>query len=183
LFSYGQPFISSAIATNAPRSGSASLTVIGGSFGAASYSQMINVGSTSVESSQWSSVSAILGKSAMGSGARLPLTVSLAIRRNLLTAAVSYDLAVPLITDRLLPSTGHEFVVAYGTVYGGTSLNQIIRIGKSTSESSVWVSDSTIVSLNSWLSEPALACGFCIWYVISLTRSLIHDPQYLVRIV
>jgi len=96
----------------------------------------------------------------------------------------TYDLAVPLITDRLLPSTGHEFVVAYGTGYGGTSLSLIITIGKSTSEFSVWVSDSTIVSLNSpWLSEPALACGFCIWYGISLTRSLLHDPQYLVRIV
>ncbi len=162
LLSYGQPFFSSAIATNAPRSGFASLTVNGGLFGAASYSQRIKVGSTSVDSSQWLSVSAILGKSAMGSGARLPLTVSLAIRRNFLTAAVSFDLAVPRTTDRLLPSTGHEFAVAYGTGYGGASLSQIIRNGKSTSESSVWVSDSTIVSLNSWLSESALACSFCI---------------------
>jgi hypothetical protein len=75
VFSYVQSAVSSAIGTNSPRSGSSLLTGTGSSFGAASYSQMIAFGSTSVAASIWISVSAILGKVAMGSGTRLPLTV------------------------------------------------------------------------------------------------------------
>ena len=149
VFSYVQSAVSSAIGTNSPRSGSSLLTVTGSSFGAASYSQMIAFGSTSVAASMWISVSAILGKVAMGSGTRLPLTVSLSIRQSILTAVVSYDFVVPVIADRFLPSTGQAFVVALGVGNGLMSLSHIIKFGKSTSESSVWTSESSVVSLNS----------------------------------
>jgi hypothetical protein len=66
-----------------------------------------------------------------------------------LTAVVSYDFVVPAIADRFLPSTGQAFVVALGVGNGLMSLSHIIKFGKSTSESRVWTSESSVVSLNS----------------------------------
>ena len=97
-FSYLSSFVSSSVGTNSPRSGSVSLTVIGVSFGAASYSQKLVIASSSAEVSSWVSASAVLGKAAMSSGNFLPLKVSLEMRSSLMSLAMSYDVVQPKMT-------------------------------------------------------------------------------------
>ncbi len=92
---------------------------------------------------------AVLGKAAMSSGNFLPSKVSLEMRSSLMSLAMSYDLVQPKMTDILLPSTGHVFVMASGSSFGCNSLSHSNVIGFASSQSSVWSSDSSVVSLSS----------------------------------
>jgi len=134
--------------TNYPRSGSNTVTVIGSSFGASAYSQTIAAAS-SAASTVWISMSSICGKSTIGTGIRVPLTVSLMRRLSFMSSAMSYNLLVPQMADQMLPSTGCMAVMASGAGFGYMSLSHGVRMGQSAAQFSVWSSDSSVISLNS----------------------------------
>jgi hypothetical protein len=158
--------------TNGPSSGGTSATVAGVSFGRAGYSGKARVGrggssasdmtgGTMCEASVWVSNSALRcklgagvgGGAPMRQGEGLPVVLTFGLQQGSLTRAWSFDSVFMSSFNSVfdIASSGGQVVTFWGVSFGNTGFSSIGRAGStspfsmlSSSESSVWFSESSI---------------------------------------
>ena len=166
---FSQSVLSSISSSNSPSSGSVSITVFGAMFGSVGFSaatRLVDSVSTksasSFQNSVWRSDSSIVGKNSYGYG-KNSFVVSAGKQASLFAfpapASLTWDVVtIQRLTNATIPSTGAVSVQVVGFSMGSRSICNVVVIGASSSQSSVWVSDSILrVKVSHGLSNQASA--------------------------
>ena len=124
------------------------ISVIGDSFWTEGASPGARVGVTGCESSAWVSETSLECKSAVGTGGSVRVILTLGGVTGTCSDTISYDgVVVSAASVRNLMSTEHRSVTVEGAGLGLWSVSRGVRHGQTGCESSVWRSDTSLVSL------------------------------------
>ena len=124
------------------------ISVIGDSFWTEGASPRTRVGVTGCEASAWVSETSLACKGAVGTGGSVRVTLTLGRTTGSCSDTVSYDgVVVSAASVRNLMSTKHRSVTVDGAGLGLWSVSRGVRLGSTGCESSVWYSDTSLVSL------------------------------------
>jgi hypothetical protein len=124
------------------------ISVIGDSFWTEGASPRARVGVTGCEASAWVSETSLACKGAVGTGGSVRVTLTLGRTTGSCSDTVSYDgVVVSAASVRNLMSTKHRSVTVDGAGLGLWSVSRGVRLGSTGCESSVWYSDTSLVSL------------------------------------
>lgn len=156
--SYALPGVSLLLVSNAARTGSTSLSVMGVRFGIVSVSQSVSFSGSSCESSRWISDSSANCKSLSGSRQAAVLLVTSALLRFSTAVTMSYDALLPVLVSSVRPAfTGSVMFTVIGRGFSSVLGSPRVSIGANplplisaarpltASESASWLSDSAIV--------------------------------------
>ena len=146
--SYGNPLVTRTMVSNAMPSGQRVLLIIGDSFSERDASMRGQIGTTSCPASLWVSETSLLCTVAEGRLATQAAAVTLGIKFSAGSETVSYDL--PSISwaraSNLAPVQGRGVRVR-GSGMGKSGLSGASRHGSTACESTVWLSDTMLLSL------------------------------------
>jgi hypothetical protein len=122
--------------------------VYGASAGWNDWSGGLRIRLTACASTSWQSDTLVLGRTATGAGFGWSITASVLLNQKSLTSVFSYSGTALIITSPifLLPSTGAVLVTSSGMNLGTFNPSLSLKFGDSTCESSIWLSDSCVVS-------------------------------------
>jgi len=157
VFTFETPMTPSAsMPSNAPTTGSVSVTLLGYGVGTFDYSRALRLSVTGAETSRWASDSSMRGKVPLTLVALLTVGVSAGVDRSSFSLAMTHSsprLSSLIATNS--PGTGAVQVTVLGRGVGQSGLSIRGRIGGSGCSSSTWVSDSSLVCLRG----PTLSVG------------------------
>jgi hypothetical protein len=137
---------------NAPSSGSAMLTIFALNLGRNSYSASIKVAHTSAEGTDWNSQTAISCRIPRGLRSTKILSLTVGQRFSSQTKGFSADKAsVSSYSRQNIASSASSSITIFGLNFGQTGMNSAsARRWTSSSEGSLWISDSSITSRSSY---------------------------------
>jgi len=186
LLTFSRAILSSLSSSNAPSSGSISITISGTMFSSVGNSAVVRlVGaadtkvSTSFQISMWKSDSSVLAKISFGYG-KISCIVSVAKQASfyVLPAAawLTWDVVTTVrLTDANAPTTGSVYLHVTGSNMGSRSICNVAVLGATSSQSTIWTSDSILrVKVSNGLSNRVAASVsvFSSMSVGSLSNSL-----------
>ena len=148
----GQPILDRG--ANAPSKGGELYSLTGQFFGLVDLSPRTRIGFTACRSSEWTSSTALVCKVPRKSGSERTFDMQLTVspyRVGILTSSFSYDLIRVAKVKRELsvgngPTLGAVDVTVFGAGFQNSGLTQRARIGGTATDSTLWVSDTAIVS-------------------------------------
>lgn len=151
-FSFDEVRITRTLAVNGPASGQQSLTVVGSNFGSFDLTGRQVLGGTSCEASRWMSNTAVTCKNSPSVQYNRNVVVSLALGRDTLTGAYTYDKMIP---QSVFPTNSATFGAGTMTVTGygfGTvdftpaiCVRTFLSVGGTACMASRWISDTTVL--------------------------------------
>jgi hypothetical protein len=122
------------------------LTIFGMSFGLTDDSPVARVGQTTCEASIWTSQSAILCRIASGIAANDHITVTVGVHYNTISRIFIYDSPViSAASPRNCAAPDSVQTTVFGLRFGRASVSNTLRIGGTPCETSMWISDSTML--------------------------------------
>ncbi len=126
--------------------GTDSLTMTGSQFGMTDYSLQFRIGHTACEATNWKSETSVGVKISAGIGATHRVTITAGVVVGTLTEAVSYKIPVLSSTSQTnFVSIGLQVLHISGTHFGQDTYSQADRMGNTAAESSLWVSDTSVL--------------------------------------
>lgn len=140
---FDQPSFSSAVAANAPTSGSRVSFVVGANYGSWSFTQRARLGGTACMSTSWVSTSSLVCKISTGAGTKKAVAVTVSGLLGTGAAAMSYDSAVALSAHNV-PLAGISVINVTGGAFGWYDSSIRARIGQTACPSTSWLSDTSI---------------------------------------
>jgi hypothetical protein len=147
-FSFDALHVSSLLRRNAPSSGSSNILVFGSKFSAASsHSPSVRIVSTASQLSMWVSDSSLTSKVSSGNSHTSFVTASVFLSSSTVDVAITFDLArVSSVRITNAALSGSAYVTVSGAGFAHADYCNKLRTGVSASSSSVWISDSVIVT-------------------------------------
>jgi len=145
VMSYNTPYHLS-ISGNSPDSGGIYLTLIGRDLSVSSPSAVLKILSSSCESSAWVSESSLVVKVSAGSMSLAPVMVTVSLLSSAAQSTVAVSFNVPIVSSvrNTMLSTGANSITVFGRSIGVVDMTAIMRTGVSVSESSSWISGSSV---------------------------------------
>jgi hypothetical protein len=155
VFTYDTPIASFASMANGPMSGGASVSLYGTNFGGGDYSATIQMLSKFAEhqscaTSSWSSVSTFLCISPTGAATTPHVAVAVESVAGTSVNVFTYD--APVVTRSAMsnaPTSGGAELTVNGINFGMSDATPTIRLGSSTCQSSLWLSNTAASCLHS----------------------------------
>eukprot|EP00960_Hanusia_phi_P066140 766326-Hanusia_phi.AAC.4 len=123
------------------------VVAVGDNFGRRDYTGRTRIGITATRSTFWQSVSNALCQAPRGKGFQLTLLMTTGNRVGFISQAVSYDSGAVIGSSiSNVATTGSISLTVLGTSFGLEPATITTRMGVTASESTIWVSDSTLRS-------------------------------------
>jgi hypothetical protein len=183
-FSYLQPVVLSA-ASNAPVTGSISITSVGSYFGYSSHlnKRVVAFGATATSEVTWISDSCVVARPSHGSSAKRPVMLTVWWQVGSISLAFSAD--VPTVKNcapaKEIQSTGASIISVIGSNYGTSMLSPTISVLASHCENSLWMSSSSVFGKMHSGSASGLAIAVSVAVQFSSTTRLLSYSVPLVN--
>ena len=152
-FSYDEARITRLEAKNGPASGRQSLTITGSNFGSFGLSVANALGGTNCEASDWSSNTAVTCKNSPSILRGRNVIVSLALGRDTLTEAFTYDKFIAQSVFPLNSRTfGHGTLTVTGFGFGTVDFTPAVSMR------TYWIPGGTACLASRWMSDTTVLC-------------------------
>ena len=143
--SFDVPILSNSAKSNSPTTGSVSLSTHGGMFGITTFSPKFRIGQTLCEDTRWVSSTTIRALVSSGRWSTVHFVISVGEQVSSLSHLHSYQLpTMKLHSPGNKASTGSRIIAISGAGLGILGITGVSVSGKTSSESTVWISDTSI---------------------------------------